>query len=130
MHKKSCKIVVYVDDLIVSGPSFEQVTEPKNIIKGFFVCRIAGPMKEYLGVLFELRDDGTFVLGQRQYLLNILQLVGMKDCEPCSTPCVPKKMTDAEYTDTLDITFPFREVASSLLYLSTHTRPDISFKLS
>jgi hypothetical protein len=75
----NCTIVVYVDDLIISGPNVEEVTELKNIIKGLFVCTDAGAMKEYLGILFERRDDGAFVLGQRQYLLNILQLFGMED---------------------------------------------------
>jgi Reverse transcriptase (RNA-dependent DNA polymerase) len=67
----NCTIVVYVDDLIISCPNVEEVTELKNIIKGLFVCTDAGAMKEYLGVLFERRDDGTFVLSQRQYLLNV-----------------------------------------------------------
>jgi hypothetical protein len=48
------------------------VTELKNIITGRFVCTDAGVMKVYLGVMFERRDDGTFVLSQRQCLLNIL----------------------------------------------------------
>jgi Reverse transcriptase (RNA-dependent DNA polymerase) len=30
---KACNIVVYVDDLIISGPTVEEVTELKNIIK-------------------------------------------------------------------------------------------------
>jgi hypothetical protein len=34
----NCTIVVYVDDMIISGPSVEEVTELKNIIKGLFVC--------------------------------------------------------------------------------------------
>jgi Reverse transcriptase (RNA-dependent DNA polymerase) len=75
----NCTIVVYVDDLIISGPNVEDVTELKNIIKGLFVCTDAGAMKEYLGVLFERRDDGAFVLSQRQYLLNGLQRFGMED---------------------------------------------------
>jgi Reverse transcriptase (RNA-dependent DNA polymerase) len=57
----NCTIVVYVDDLIIRGPNVEEVTELKNIIKGLFLCTDAGAMKEYLGVLFERRDDGTFV---------------------------------------------------------------------
>jgi Reverse transcriptase (RNA-dependent DNA polymerase) len=34
---KNCTILVYVDDLMINGPSFEEVTERKNIIKGLFV---------------------------------------------------------------------------------------------
>jgi hypothetical protein len=59
-------------------------------------------MKEYLDVLFERHDDGTFVLSRRQYLLNILKRFGLDDCKPCATPCVPKKMMGAENTDTID----------------------------
>jgi hypothetical protein len=54
--------VVYVDDLIISGPNVEEVTELKDIIKGLFVCTDAGAMKEYLGVLFERREDYKFLL--------------------------------------------------------------------
>jgi hypothetical protein len=61
------------------------------MIKGLFVCTDAGAMKDYLGVLFERRDDGAFILSQRQYLLNVLQRFGMEDCNPCATPCMPKK---------------------------------------
>jgi Reverse transcriptase (RNA-dependent DNA polymerase) len=83
----NCTIVVYVDDLIISGPNVEEVTVLKDIIKGLFGCPDDGAMKEYLGVLFERRDDGAFVLSQRQYLLNVLQRFGMEDCKRCATPC-------------------------------------------
>jgi hypothetical protein len=42
----NCIIVVYVDDLIISGPNVEEVTGLKNIIKGLVVCTDAGAMKE------------------------------------------------------------------------------------
>jgi hypothetical protein len=83
-------------------------------------------MNEYLGVLFEHRDDGAFVLIQRQYLLNVLQRFGMEDCKPCSTPCMPKKTIDEASTDMSYTTFPYRGAVGSLLYLSIYTRPDIS----
>jgi hypothetical protein len=80
-----------------------------------------------LSVLFERRDDGAFVLSQRQYLLNVLQRFCMEDCKPCATPCVPKKTIDEASTDMSYTTVSYREAVGSLLYLSTHTRPDISF---
>jgi Reverse transcriptase (RNA-dependent DNA polymerase) len=122
----NCTLVIYVDDLIISGPNVEEVTELKNIIKGLFVCTDAGAMKEYLGVLFERRDDGAFVQSQRQYLLNVLQRFGMEDCKSCATPCMPKKTIDEASTDMSYTTFPLREAVGSLLYLATHTSPDIS----
>jgi hypothetical protein len=30
---KACNIVIYVDDLIISGPTFEEVNEIRNAIK-------------------------------------------------------------------------------------------------
>jgi Reverse transcriptase (RNA-dependent DNA polymerase) len=119
--------VVYVDDLIISGPSVQEVTEIKNIIKGLFVCTDAGAMNEDLGVLFERRDDSAIVLSQRHYLLNVLQRFGMEDCKLCATPCVPKKTIYEASTDKSCTTFPYREAVGSLLYLSTHTHPEISF---
>jgi hypothetical protein len=80
-----------------------------------------------LGVLFERRDDGAFVLRQYQYLLNVLQRFGMEDCKPFATPCMPKKTIGVASIDMSYITFPFLEAVGSLLYLSTHTHPDISF---
>jgi hypothetical protein len=103
------------------------VTALKNIMEGLLVCTDAGTMKEYLGVQVERRDDGTFVLSQRQYLLNVLQRFGMEDCKLCATPCMPKKTIDEASTDMSYTTFPFREAVGSLLYLATHTCPDISF---
>jgi hypothetical protein len=123
----NCIIVVYVDDLIISGPKVEKVTELKDIIKGLFVCTDAGAMKAYLGVLFERRDDGAFVLSQSKYLLNVLQRFGMENCKPCVTLCMPKKTIDEASTDISYTTFPFCGAVGSLLYLATHTRPDISF---
>jgi Reverse transcriptase (RNA-dependent DNA polymerase) len=124
----NCTIVVYVDDLIISGPNVEEVSEVKNIIKGLLVCTDAGAMKEYLGVLFEHRDDGAFVLSQRQYLLNVLQCFGMEYCKPCAIPCMPKKTIDEASTDMSYTTFHSARrsavcsISQLTLVLTSHSR--------
>jgi hypothetical protein len=99
----------------------------RNVLVSIFVCMDASAMKKYLGVLFERHDDVTFVLSQSQYLLNVLQRFGMEDCKPCATPCMPTKTIDEASTDMSYKTFSFRKAVDNLLYLATHTRPDISF---
>jgi hypothetical protein len=45
----------------------------------------------YLGVLFERRDDGKFVLSQRQYLLNLLQRFGWEIASRVQLCACPRK---------------------------------------
>jgi hypothetical protein len=72
------------------------------------VCREACAMKEYLGVPFERRNDGAFLLCQCQYLLKVLQRFGMEGCKRCATPCMPKRTINEESTDMSNTTFPYR----------------------
>jgi hypothetical protein len=51
----------------------------------------------------------------------------MEDCKPCITPSVPNNTIDEASTDMTYTAFPYREDVGSLLYLATHTPPDISF---
>jgi Reverse transcriptase (RNA-dependent DNA polymerase) len=122
---KSTVIVVYVDDLIISGPTMAEVDTVKAFIKSMFSCTAAGELKEFLGVRFQRRDDEAFVLSQAQYLKNVLERFGMQDSKPCQTPANLKINPDP-VDGLLDSSFPYREAVGSLLYLATHTRPDIS----
>jgi hypothetical protein len=90
-----------------------------------FSCTDAGELKEFLGVRFQRRDDGAFLLSQAQYLKNVLGRFRMQNSKPFQTPANLKINLDP-VDGLLDSSFPYREAVGSLLYLATHTRPDIS----
>jgi hypothetical protein len=83
-----------------------------------------GPLHHFLGISVERRGDCLF-LSQRQYLLDILDRAGMRDCKPCSTPVETHSKLSADGTPVTDATH-YRSIAGALQYL-TFTRPDIAF---
>ena len=84
-----------------------------------------GPLHHFLGITVEHHDDGMF-LSQRQYLLDILDRAGMRDCKPSSTPMdTHSKLSAADGTSVSDPTH-YHSIAGALLYL-TFTRLDIAY---
>ena len=76
-------------------------------------------------------ETGAVWLGQPGYIERLLMKFGMEDSKPVKTPVSScsrlKKKTDEEegVNQTLN-----QSVVGSLIYLSTRTRPDISFAVS
>ncbi|GJV03529.1 putative reverse transcriptase domain-containing protein [Tanacetum coccineum] len=71
------------------------------------------------------RVIGWMFLSQKKYVIEILERVGMVNCNPCRTPVD----TESKLGDTGDIVSDptlYRSLAGSLQYL-TFTRPDISY---
>lgn len=60
---------------------------------------------------------------------KILDRFGMQDCKSRETPCEPKLMY-TENAEKMQEPRKYREAVGSLIYLSTCTRPDISFVVS
>ena len=68
-------------------------------------------------------------MSQKRYVEKMLERFGMQDCKPRATPCGQK----LDYTDGAEIMSDARkytEVVGSLIYLTTCTRPDLSFVVS
>ncbi len=78
-------IVIYVDDLIITGDSDVDIFNLKKLLKQKFEMKDLGELRYFLGIEVIQSLKGIWLL-QRQYALNKLTEYGMMGCKPNSIP--------------------------------------------
>jgi hypothetical protein len=120
-------LLVYVDDVIVTGSSVDLIAEVKRQLKQRFEMTDSGACKFVLGIELIEHEDGGVTLCQRRYIDDILKRFGMEDCKAVSSPVdISTKLVQAEnQAPAVDV--PYREAVGALMHLMCATRPDIAF---
>ena len=123
-------VIIYVDDILIFSQSQDDITRVKRELSKHFDMKELGPVKHCLGMEFT-RGKDKVTLRQR-YIADILKRFGMIDLNPVSTPMdVHQKLPATEKCEDKELEkLPYRELLGALTYLSTTTRPDISFAVS
>lgn len=121
--------MVHVDGIIILSGAIVGINRAKAELKSLFNLTDLGPLQYYLGVSFQ-RTGNSILLSQRGYVRNIFNQFGMESAKTAQTPMVEDiedflVENNAEWLD--ENRYPYRSPVGSLLYLSTHARPDISF---
>jgi hypothetical protein len=117
-------ILVYVDDIIVTGTSFSEIDRIKQILDANFKIKDLGKLKYFLGLEVAHSTQGI-TISQRKYCLDLLEDTGLLASKPVSTPLDPSiKLHQDDGKPFEDIT-QYRRLIGRLLYLTT-TRPDIT----
>ena len=119
-------LLVYVDDVLVTGSSTELIMHTKKDLKTRFEMTDSGKCAFVLGI--ELLDgaDGSVTLCQRRYVDDILKRFGMDSCKAVTSPVdMSSRLVSSNAATKVDA--PFREAVGALMHLSTATRPDIIF---
>ena len=128
-------LALYVDDSIIAGAAGRFIPEFKAAFGSRFNVQDLGPVSWLLGMTVE-RDRGTGIirLGQRQYVLDMLERFNMMDCKPVSSPmavdAVGKCGDETSVTQLPPRSVPYQSLIGSLLYASVSTRPDITMAVS
>lgn len=118
---------VYVDDLIITGSATREIQRFKDQMKTKFKMSDLGLLSHYLGIEVQ-QSDGGIALCQARYATRILEMAGMKGCNPCHTPMEEKlKLSRESKEETIDAT-QYRRIVGSLRYL-VHTRPDLCYSV-
>ena len=73
-------LLVYVDDIIISGLDKEQIARAQQKLESLFKFKILGELKYFLGLEIARSSKGIS-LSQRKYALSLLEDTGFLDCK-------------------------------------------------
>jgi hypothetical protein len=118
-------LLVYVDDIIVTGNSLSAIFQLIECLKSDFAMKDLGPLHYFLGIKVD-RDSSGLYLSQTKYLLDLLHRSKMAGAKPCGTPMASGVKFSAHTGDPLPDPTEYRSVVGALQY-STLTRPEIAF---
>lgn len=134
-HDKSIMMSLFVDDGLIIGKDRDAILKVLEEINNKFEITYDKKFTNeftYLGMELKVKPDGISV-NQSRYTRKILNRFNLADCNPAPTPIEKGMVTDSEnlLNDTpVSPDVPYREAIGSLLYLSTISRPDISFAVN
>ncbi|RVW91109.1 Retrovirus-related Pol polyprotein from transposon RE1 [Vitis vinifera] len=121
-------IIVYVDDIILTGDHEEKIDLLKKLLTKEFEIKDLGNLKYFLRMEIARSKKGIAV-SQRKYVLDLLNETGMLGCKPAETPMdTTVKLEESDGSAPVD-KGRYQRLVGKLIYLS-HTRPDIGFSVS
>ena len=119
-------LIVYVDDLIITGNNLEEIKELEEHLDKNFKVKELGPLKYFLGIEFA-RSSEEILLTQQKYILELLEETKHTNYHISETP-IEVNHTLAVFKNDPQIEISsYQKLIGKLLYLS-YTMPDISIQ--
>lgn len=124
-------LAIYVDDALLACRELKIIERIKKELMKEFEVTDLGPVRHFLNLDIEHDvKEKTMHISQRHYIRQLLEFTGMSECHPVSTPVTP----GADLYSTEGALYPniewYQSVMGKLIYLATHSRPDIAFVVS
>jgi hypothetical protein len=118
-------LIVYVDDIIISGSDSTGIADLKTYLNKHFHTKDLGALRYFLGIEVAHSSQGIF-LSQRKYVLDLLSKTGLLGARPTDTPMDSTVKLDDEHGELFSDVGQYRRLVGKLIYL-TVTRPDITY---
>lgn len=118
-------LLVYVDDILLTGTSELLMTQVKEYLNKKFSIKDLGHIHYFLGIEVA-RSVSRIVINQRKYAIDIIHEAGLARCKPSVVPMDPKHKFALSTDQLLEDPTPYRRLVGRLIYL-TVTRPDTSY---
>lgn len=126
---KSFYLALYVDDGTMFGESMNKILSVIEAMRSEFEIKI-GTGKIFVGMQIESdRKTNSIILHQSTYTRRIIEKFCMSDCYPTNILADPGLELRASNSAGMP-NVPYCELIGSLMFLSTLTRPELSFEVS
>ena len=118
--------LVYVDDIIITDSSSQEIVALIKNLNSNFVLKDMGPLHYFLGIEMHTTVVRGMTLSQSKYIKDLLHKAKMIDCKPYVTPMTSNlKLFSLEAVLFNDPSL-CRSIVGSLQYV-TITRPELAF---
>lgn len=117
-------ILIYVDDLILTGNEFVEIAAIKEFLNITFKIKDLGYLKYFIGLEIA-RSKPKIHLCQRKYALEILSDCGLLAAKLASTPMAKNTRLSKDQDTPMEDPESYKRLIRKLIYLTT-TRPDLS----
>uniref|UniRef100_H3H6A9 Integrase catalytic domain-containing protein n=2 Tax=Phytophthora ramorum TaxID=164328 RepID=H3H6A9_PHYRM len=119
-------VLVYVDDVLITGSLPELISRTKTDLKTRFEMTDSGKCAFVLGIELVDSPDGSVTMCQRRYVDDILKRFAMDECKAVVSPVdMSTRLVPSDAATKVNA--PFREAVGALMHLMTATRPDIAY---
>jgi hypothetical protein len=128
-------LAVYVDDINLVGTT-RLCMEVEKLLSTQFEMKLLGKTSFCLGLQVHHLPDGSILLHQESYVKKLLKNFNMAEANSISAPMIGRSKTGddpyrpcEEEEEEVDKQ-RYLAAVGALIYLATHTRPDIAFATS
>jgi len=132
LYTSTVFIVIYVDDVGIAYKTVEDLDRLLGSLteKGLTFTK-EGSFTDFLGIKFSQDvDERTITLTQKGLINKVITATGLDDCNPNWTPATTQCLGLDPSGENMTDTWNYSSVIGMLLYLSTNTRPDITYAVS
>ena len=121
-------ILLYVDDLLITGDDEQRIGALKDALKKEFEMTDMGLASIYLGAEIRRLHNGILVT-QTGYIQKLLERFGMTACNSSQLPMDPHLQLQKSTGTCLVDPELYRSMVGSLIYL-TNSRPDVCYAVA
>lgn len=122
-------MLLYVDDLLICSKNKINIERLKKALMNKFKMKELGEIKEYLGISIDNNyRENVVTMNQTKYIESLARKYQIESGRLYSTPM--ETNLKIEKADECNSRIKYRNLIGALLYISSNTRPDISFSVN